>query len=356
MGTYYVDNDVGATGGTGTQGDPYGIETAIAAASAGDVFHWRGGGEGDVAPGHSLNFNNGGTASAPVWWIGTDDDWVPIPRGQTPTTGVDANNGAYAIVTITSAHQIFQSIRIHNALQGRNGAQLGCGVSAPRVILDNCVVHDCATAFSAAQRGLLFIACRAYDTSLGWDITGTPLGTTCIACQVDDADSHAFKTQTTAAFLHCLAYNIGGSGIEYFRDNALVHMLTVDHFSVYDCVDGIRLATTFADTHANVFSVTNSIFDTCSGYAAKVTLPAGQLGFVSANASRNCTSGQVTSGRPGLINEDWHALAFCPFVDASNGDLSLIRNAQVIGAALDGGDLGALQRQTGKVVLPVVGL
>ena len=46
MGTYYVDNDVGLTGGSGTQQDPYGIETAIAAAQPGDVFYWRGGGEG----------------------------------------------------------------------------------------------------------------------------------------------------------------------------------------------------------------------------------------------------------------------------------------------------------------------
>ncbi|MCK4659159.1 MAG: hypothetical protein KAV82_06515 [Phycisphaerae bacterium] len=355
MGTYYVDNDVGPTGGSGTQQDPYGIETAIAAASAGDTFYWRGGGEGDVAPGHTLDFNKGGTASAPVWWIGTDDDWNPIPPGQMPTTGVDANNGAYTIVQITAGHQIIENIRIHNALQGRNGTQTGCYILGTRILMRNCVVHDCATGTISAYRGHIFIACRAYDVNIGWFITSSTFGNACYACVVNDTDSYAFKVCACASLVACRAYNIGGNGIELYRDHSLSQPIVVDHFSAYDCVDGVRV-NAYNNTYANVFSVTNSIFDTCSGYAINITTPTGQMGFISNNASRNCTSGQVPSGRTGLINEGWVSLTSCPFVDAAAGDLALVRSAPAIGAALDGGDLGAIQRKFAKPAYPAIGL
>ena len=102
--------------------------------------------------------------------------------------------------------------------------------------------------------------------------------------------------------------------------------------------------------------VTNCIFDTCSGYGVNVTTPAGQLGFVANNGSRNCSSGQITSDRPGVISEGWIALPASPFVDAANGDLNLIRSTPARGAALDGGDLGALQRPFARLPYPVRGL
>ena len=354
MGTYYVDNDVGPTGGSGTQQDPYGIETAIAAAQAGDVFYWRGGGEGDVSPGHTLNFNNGGTHAAPVHWIGTDDDWVPILPGQMPHTGVDGNDGAYTLVGISAAHQIFENIRISNAFQGRNGNVIGCSITALRIIVRNCVVHDCASGFLSSQRGHVFAQCRVYDVSVGFSFNY--FGALCYACTVNDTESHAFEATGGACFSACRVYGIGGNGVELYRDaEPMPIALKVDHLSAYDCVHGVNI-NSYSGNCANTFAVTSSVFDTCSGYAVNVTAPAGQMGFIANNGSRNCTSGQVPSGRPGLINENWIALPACPFVDAASGDLSLVRGTPAIGAGLDGGDLGALQRRFARLPYPVMGL
>lgn len=354
MGTYYVDNDVGATGGTGTQEDPYGIETAIAAAQAGDVFYWRGGGEGDVSPGHTLDFNSGGTASAPVWWIGTDDSWVPIPPGQMPHTSVDGNDGAFVLVQLSAMYQIFENVRIHNALQGRHGGVVGCKVKGKHTILRNCVVHDCGVGFSAEQYGQTFTQCRSYDVWLGFQIQY--VGTGCYACAVNDTESHAYKTLCGMTLIGCRAHDIGGNGIELYADSGLKREgLIVDHFSVYDCVDGVKI-NAYDQTNANISIVTNCIFDTCSGYAVNVTLPTGQPGVILNNGSRNCSSGQVPAGRTGLINEGWINLPASPFVDAGNGDLALVRSTPAIGAAVDGGDLGAFQRQFVRLPYPAVGL
>jgi hypothetical protein len=353
MGTYYVDNDVGVTGGSGTPADPYGIETAIAAAQPGDVFYWRGGGEGDVSPGHKLNFNRGGSSAAPVRWIGTDDDWAPIPVGQTPTTGVDGNDGTYPIVEISTPYQIFESVRIHNAEGGRYGGVGGCYVNASRMVMRNCVADDCGLGFysAASANGLLFAQCRSHNVYNGFSLN--PFTVLCHSCVVNDADGDAFRFQMGGICVYCRAYDLGGRGVELYYDSSLPRTpLLVDHFSAYHCLEGVRI-NAYNGTYPNTFAVTNSLFDTCNGYAVNVTAPPGQLGFLANNGSRNCTNGQVPAGCTGLINEGWIALPSDPFEDAAQGDLSLVRGTPAIGAALDGGDLGALQRRFSRLPYPV---
>ncbi|MFH0981575.1 MAG: hypothetical protein V2A79_08560 [Planctomycetota bacterium] len=350
MGTYYVDNDVGPAGGSGTPADPYGIETAIAAAAPGDVFYWRGGGEGDVSPGHTLNFNKAGTAAAPIRWIGTDDNWNPIVPGQTPSTGVDGNDGPYAIVQILASHQIFEGLRVHNALQGRYGGVTGVRLGANRVLMRNCVVHDCGIGFNSEMPGHEFVQCRTDDVGTGW--IGSAMSVLCYQCVVHDTVGHAFRALGGMSLVGCRAHALGGCGVEFYRDHTNPGILWVDHFSVYDCADGVKI-NAYGGLSASVFLVSNSLFDTCSGYAVSVTVPAGQLGFLLNNGSRNCTSGQVQAGRTGLIQEGWVALPASPFVDAAHGDLALVRSTSAIGAALDGGDLGALQRRFSRLPHPV---
>ena|GEM_PF-6462810 len=355
MGTYYVDNDMGATGGTGTQQDPYGIETAIAAASAGDTFYWRGGDAGDVAVGHTLSFNKGGSSTAPVRWIGTDNNWAPTPVGEAPQTGVDGNDGPYDVISISAAYQSFENVHAHNSLDGRNGMRYAIVVAAHHVILRNCTASDCQVGFySYGQSGQIYPYCRAYDVYNGFDLSC--FAALCLRCSVNDTESSAFVARRAMSLIGCRAHDVGGNGIEVHRDApTYMRAFTINHCSVYGCVDGVKI-NAWNGTNANIFSVTDSIFDTCSGYAVNVTTPAGQMGLIANNASHNCSSGQVPTGRTGLINEGWIALSASPFVDAGNGDLSLVRGTPVIGAALDGGDLGAWQRKFARLPYPVTGL
>ena len=351
---YYADNDVGATGGTGTQEDPYGIETAIAAATAGDVFYWRGGGEGDVGAGHTLEFNNGGDATAPVWWIGTDDDWIPIVAGQTPHTGVSGESGNYPVVQISASNQIFENIGIHDSQGGSGGGVIGCEITTSQILLRNCVAWNVGYGFKASTRAIFFEQCRSYDAWFGFYLAG--LGNSCCACTVNDVESDAFYiTNRFCSLDACQVYGVGGAAAHFHHDTTVVGGLRVTHLSAYDCGgDGVWVDA-FNGTNPNSFTVSSSIFDTIGGYAVNVTTPAGQMGMILNNASRSCTSGQVPAGRTGLINDGWQALSASPFVDAAGGDLSLIRSTPCIGNALDGGDIGALQRAPGRIIQPVTG-
>ncbi|MCP4590805.1 MAG: hypothetical protein GY842_08670 [bacterium] len=354
MGTYYVDNDVGATGGTGTQQDPYGIETAIGAASAGDVFYWRGGGEGDVSCGHTLEFSAGGTDAAPVRWVGTDDDWVPVGANEPPLTGVDGNDGAYTIVRVSGMYQIFEGIRIHNSLQGRYGGVVGCEVASRGVLMRNVRAHDCGVGFSSSNKGHVFAHCEAHDVAFGFDTDSAVVE--CFGCTAYDAEYHAFRALAGMRIVGCRAHHVGGNGVEFYHDNALAKSpLTIERLSVHDCVHGVNI-NAYASSSANVFAVTNSLLSTCSGYAVNVTEPVGQLGVLLHNGSWNCSAGQVPAGRVGLISEGWVTLGSSPFIDAANGNLGLNRSTAARGAAADGGDLGAVQRGVERVGYPAIGL
>lgn len=352
MATYYVDNDVGLTGGSGTQGSPFGIETAIAAALAGDTFYWRGGGAGDVFPGHTLNFNKGGSAAAPVRWIGTDDDWNPPA---VPITGVDGGNGNFPIVEISANHQIFENLRVRNGEFGAAGSILGWHVNATYVMLRNCRAHHCGTGFfnTSIKRSTIFLACQAFDVETGFHYQSFDgLFHACAAYQITGV---AFKTSQGGAFLYCRAWDVGDAAFEFRRDTASgnPNTFTVDHASVYDCADGVRI-NAFTGTNPNLFSVTNGLFEQCSGYAVNVTNPAGQPGVISNNAGFSLTGGQVPSGRTALIERNWLALPDSPFVNPGAGDLSLKRSTPALGAALDGGDLGALQRMGARGAHPMI--
>ena len=351
MGTYYVDNDVGLTGGNGTPADPYGIATAIAAAQPRDTFYWRGGGEVDVAPGHTLDFNRGGTSAAPVRWIGTDDDWAPIPAGRMPATGVDGAEGTYAIVQVSAAYQIFEGLRVHRAAQGRSGGVVGWSIAAGRILVRNCVADDCGTGFAVGGTGVICAQAGAHDVEIGF-VLGN-VGATCLGCLVYDTAGDAFRaTSPAAGLLGCCAHAVGGHGITLYRDHASPGTLTVDHCAVHQCVDGVKIDA-YTGSFSNVCIVSNSIFDTCSGYAVNVTTPAGQPGFLLHNASRACAAGQQPADRAGLVSAGWIALPADPFVDAAHGDLRLVRGTPCIGAATDGGDLGAWQRRCVRLPYPL---
>ena len=343
MATYYVDNDVGLTGGTGTQADPFGIETAIAAALPGDTFYWRGGGAGDAFPGHTLNFNKGGSSLAPVRWIGTDDLWSPVTE---PVVGVDGDEGSFPIVEISANHQVFEGIRVRNGELGAAGTIFGWHVNANYVMLRHCHAHACGTGFfnPSTRRSVIFLACHAFDVETGFHFQSFDgLFHACVARQVTGV---AFKSTLGGAFLHCRAWDVGDAAFEFRRDSATgnPNTFTVDHASVYDCTDGVRI-NAFNGVNPNLFSVTNGLFEQCSGYAVNVTNPTGQPGIVVNNGGFNLTGGQIPSGRTGLIEAGWLALPASPFVNPAAGDLSLVRSTPAIGAALDGGDLGALQRK-----------
>ncbi len=351
MGTYYVDSDVGLTGGSGTPADPYGIATAIAAAEPGDTFYWRGGGEGDVTPGATLDFHRGGSSAAPVRWIGTDAGWGPIPAGQAPGVGVDGAGGAYPIVQVSGAHQIFEGLRVHRAAQGRDGGIVGWSITAGRVLLRNCTANDCGTGFSAGGAGALCVQAAAHDVGIGFLLAN--VGTTCLGCLAFDTVGAGFRvTGTSAGLFGCRAYALGSHGIELYRDQLSPGTLLVDHCAVYQCVDGVNIHA-YAGTYTNICLVSNNIFDTCSGYAVNVTPPAGQPGVLLHNASHACAAGQVPAGRPGMVSVGWLALPGPPFVDAARGDLRLVRGTPCIGAATDGGDLGAWQRRGVRLPYPL---
>ena len=72
---------------------------------------------------------------------------------------------------------------------------------------------------------------------------------------------------------------------------------------------------------------------------------------------RNCALGENTSGNvAGTLVESLGQIDLTedPFVDGDGGDFALLRSTPCIGAAMDGGDLGALQRRKSRIAQPVL--
>jgi hypothetical protein len=353
----YIDSDVGATGGSGTQGDPWGIITAIANIGTGDVAYWRPGVSGVVEVPGGVNFNGAGTADSPICWIATDNDWVPWPSDVAPVVGIDADGEDVNAITVSGARQTFQGIRAQHTLNGRAGSKSGWNISAGRQLLRNCLATDCGIGLSSGQQQqLVASACTAHDVAIGFK-NAINLGSavpTYTGCLVYDTESDAFSSiGSCIVAVGCRGYSLGGAGVRLYKDNVSGAIALVDHCSFHDCVDGVCIDA-FTGTYGSAFRVANCIFSECSGYGVNVTTPAGQQGLILNSAFYACTSGRYPAGRTGIVTADLLDLAANPFVDADNGDLRLVRSTPCIGAAMDGGDLGALQRRKSRIAQPVL--
>jgi len=342
--THFCDSASG--GGNGTPGAPWTPAEAAANVAAGNVVFWRG--ASAYQKGSTLAFSTSGTDAAPIWLIGTDYAWAPLTIGHVE---VDANGGAYHALALSGSHMVVAGIYGSGAVS----PQAGIRIDGDSITLCRCKAEVGYYAFCqvSASYGVTYYDCEAHGTGSGmgfYDSYGPAQYLGCVA----HGATYGFVPQGPAALVSCRAYDIGSIGVRHNRDNANGGICLIDHGSFYDCVNAIEIE---GATYANSVLITNNIFDTCSAYGVKLDGVAGQLATVLNNGYRACTSGNINdSGKTGLLHGNWLALPASPFVNAAGGDLSLIRSTPARGAALDGGDLGAMQRGIARTPHPIAGL
>lgn len=337
-----------ASGGSGTEGDPWDLDTALSSAVAGDVLNVK---KGTYTVTSTKSPTNDGSPGSPIIMRGYNntigDAWGSRTNGGLLDTGNMPVLSLTADTTLLDAvndnYWIFESLRFVGNHGTSNRTALATGYYSSVV---NCSFEE------------LRIYLNRYARAVDCDLVKVDALGQCLTYGFGNIDVYGCRISSALAegvagggptggqqarFMYCLVHDCGTHGIQFKRPSYNGHAIV--GCTIANC--GGSAIYISQSTERYPMQIVNNMITGC---AAPITNPDSaypQPIFSGYNRIRDCTSGStgITFYWDGTdVTTDLGTGDTQDYVDAANGDYRLIRSSPARAAGLFGwNDIGALR-------------